>query len=59
MTPHQQHLFEHWTKYLPMHFDYITAAIRSHFEKCPYDREVLKPLLDPEWLRIKQLQGKK
>jgi hypothetical protein len=54
MTPHQQRLLDHWTQYLPMHFDYLTKSIKAHFEKAPHDKEVLKPLLDPVWLSLKK-----
>jgi hypothetical protein len=54
VTEHQQKLINHWTKYLPMHFHYITQSIREHFDRAPHDKEVIKPLLDPVWLSVKQ-----
>ena len=52
----RQTLLDHWLKHMHSQPEYITGAIKQHFEKSPWDREFLEAPLMAEYKRIKRLQ---
>lgn len=54
MTELQQKMIDHWIRWMPIHPEQVVHSIREYFDNCPWDKEVMKPILDEAWRELRR-----
>lgn len=53
LNPRRQRQLDHWLQWLPTHTEYLLDAIKTYFERQPWDRDALLPRLQQAFPKIK------